>query len=218
MHYIQIITLLSFSQTLSALQALESDRTDANEIQGNIINKLNSCLESFSLFWMHSHSSIYRNEQADMLARSAAELEGDLQSCLSAAKSSVYLLWQSHWNNLHPPTVKPILGECASFNRPTRRQEVVLARLRMSCTLSIHMLPYIVNSFPSLCITCHATLSIDHILLHCVRYREVRRSLAAFCEAHHLSMTQTILMGDQHPDVVDKLTIFLAETNLIKEL
>ena len=159
-----------------------------------------------------------------MLARSTAELEGawnlccDLQSCLSAAKSSVYLMWQSHWDNLHLTTVKPILGEWASSNCPTRCQEVVLARLRMGCTLLTHMLPYIAHAFPPQCITCHITLSIDHILLHCVRYREGRRSLAAFCEARRLPMTQITLLGDQHPDVVDNLMIFLAETNLIKEL
>ena len=159
-----------------------------------------------------------------MLARCAAELEGawnlrsDLQSCLLAAKSLVYLLWQSHWDKLHLPTVKPILGEWASSNHPTRHQEMVLARLRMGCTLATYMLAYIAHAFPPQCITGHTTLSIDHILLHCVRYRETRRSLAAFCEVRCLPVTQTILLGDQHPDVVDNLMIFLAETNLIKEL
>ena len=121
-------------------------------------------------------------------------------------------------DNLHLPTVKLILGEWASSNRPTRRQEVILARFRMSCTSATHMLPYITHTFPSQCITCHTTLSIHHILLHCVRCRGARWSLAAFCEARRLSMTQTTLLGDQHPDGVDKLLIFLAETNLINEL
>ena len=71
---------------MSVLQAIESGRTDANEIQGNIINKLNSRRKSISLFWVLGHSRIYGNEQAYILARSGAELEGawnflrDLQS------------------------------------------------------------------------------------------------------------------------------------------
>ena len=75
-----------------------------------------------------------------MLARSAAELEGawnlcrDLQSCLSVVKLSARLLWQSHWDNLDVHTIKPILGEWASSNRPIRQEEVVLPRLRMGCT------------------------------------------------------------------------------------
>ena len=209
---------------MSALQAIESGHTDTNEIQGNIINKLNSCRKSFSLIWVPGHSSIRGNEQADMLARSAAELEGawnlrrDLQSCLSAAKSSVKLLWQSQWDNLHLHTIKPILGEWASSNRPTRREEVVLARLRMGCTLPTHMLPYLAHAYPPQCLSCNTTLSIDHILLRCVRYREARRSLAAYCEAQHLPLTRTTLLGDEHPDVVDRLMIFLTETSLIREL
>jgi len=159
-----------------------------------------------------------------MLARSAVELEGewnlrrDLQSCLSVAKSSMKLLWQSHWDNLHLNTIKPILGEWASSNRPTRREEVVLARLRMGCTLSTHLLPYIARAFPPQCLTCHVTLSIDHVLLHCERYQEARRSLAAYCEGRRLPLTQATLLGDEHPDVVDRVMNFLTETNLIREL
>ena len=131
-----------------------------------------------------------------MLARSAAELEGawnlrrDLQSCLGCKIISLSPVAKSlgqppsfHYK-IHP-------GEWASSNRSTRLQEVVLARLRMGCILAIHMLPYIGHAFPTQCITCHTTLSIDHILLYCVRYREARRSLAAFCEARRLPMTQT---------------------------
>ena len=69
-------SIVIFSDSMSALQAIESGRTDTNEIQGNIINKLNSSRKFFSLIWVPGHSSIPENEQADMLPRSAAELEG----------------------------------------------------------------------------------------------------------------------------------------------
>ena len=211
--------IVIFSDSMSALQAIESGHTDTNEIQGNIINKLNSSRKSFFLIWVPGHSRIHGNEQADMLARSAVELEGawnlrrDLQSCLSAVKSSVRLLWQSHWDSLHLNTIKPVLGEWASSNRPTRREEVVLARLRMGSTLPTHMLPYISHSFPPQCPHCNVTLSVDHILIHCVRYREARRSLTAYCVARRLPVTQATLLSDD-PDVIDKLMIFLTETNL----
>ena len=121
---------------------------------------------------------------------------------VSAAKSSVKLLWQSHWDDLHLNTIKPILGERASSFCPTRREEVVLARLRMGCTLPTHMLPYMANSFPPRCLSCQVTLSVDHILLHCTRYREMRRALARFCEARRLPLTSATLLGDEHPDVL----------------
>ena len=112
-----------------------------------------------------------------------------------------------------PPTYKPILGEWAS-NRPTRREEVGFARLRMVCTLPTHMLPYIANTFPPQCSICNGTLSVEHTLLHCVHYREERRLLAVYCR-RGLSLTQTTLLGDRHPNVVDRL-IYLTETNLIR--
>ena len=217
-------SIVILSDSMSALQAIESGFTDSNEIQGNIINKLGLSRKSFSLIWVPGHSHIRGNEQADMLARSAAELEGawnlrrDLQSCLSVAKSSVKILWQRQWDNLHLPTIKPILGEWASSCRPTRRQEVVLARLRMDCTLPTHMLPYIANVFPPVCTACQVTLSVEHILLECVRYRESRRSLAAYCRSRGLPLTQATLLGDEHPDVIDRLMLFLTETKLIEEL
>ena len=140
-----------------------------------------------------------------------------MQSYLSV-KSSAKLLWQSHWDILHLHIIKPILGKWAFSNRPTGREEVVLARLRMGSTLPTHMLPYIANAFPPQCSLCNVTLSVDHILLHCVRYREERRPLATYCRSRGLSLTQTTLQDDEHPDVVDRLMIYLTETNLMREL
>ena len=54
------------------------------------------------------------------------------------------------------------------------------------------------------------TLSVQHILLHCVRYDEERQPLAA--------LTHTTLLGEEHPDVLDRLMIYLTETYLIREL
>ncbi|MPC98614.1 hypothetical protein E2C01_093988 [Portunus trituberculatus] len=119
-------------------------------------------------FWLPVLEETYKYQQFCYVF-----IRRDLQSCLSVVKSAK-LMWQSHWDNLHLHTTKPILGERASSNRRTRR-EVVLARLRMGCTLPTQMLPYIANTFPPQCSTCNVTLSVEHILLHCVRYREERR-------------------------------------------
>ena len=99
----------------------------------------------------------------------------------------------------------------------TRREEVVLARLRMGSTLPTHMLPCISHSFPPQCPHCNVTLSVDHILIHCVRFRKARRSLAAYCVARRLPVTKNTLLGDD-PDMIDRLMIFLTDTNLISEL
>ncbi|MPC74809.1 hypothetical protein E2C01_069185 [Portunus trituberculatus] len=62
----------------------------------------------------------------------------------------------------------------------------------MGDTLLTHILPYMANTLPSKCSSCHVTLSVHHILLHCMRYREERRPLVQ-CPGHSLSLTQTAL-------------------------
>ena len=111
-------------------------------------------------------------------------------------------------------SIKPFLGEWASSNRTTKREEVVIARLRKGCTLPTHILIFISHSFPRQCPRCNVTLIVNHISIHCVRYQEVRRSLTAFCVARRLPVTQ--VMDD--PDVIDGQMFFLTETNLIREL
>ncbi|MPC96393.1 hypothetical protein E2C01_091651 [Portunus trituberculatus] len=80
------------------------------------------------------------------------------------------------------------------------------------------MLPYIANTFPPHCSTCNVTLCVEHIQLRCVRYREERRLLATYYQSHGLPLPQITLLGDEHTDVVDRLMIYLTETNLISEL
>ncbi|MPC84690.1 hypothetical protein E2C01_079436 [Portunus trituberculatus] len=58
------------------------------------------------------------------------------------------------------------------------------------------------------CSTCNVTLPVEHILLHCVHYREERRPLSAYCRCRGLPLTHNTLLCDEHPDVVDRLMIY----------
>ena len=209
---------------MSALQAIESLKTDTNEIQGRIINKLHSCPKSISLIWVPGHCNIHGNEQADALAKSAVELEGtwevprDLKSSLSFGKTSINLLWQGQWTNLNINTVKPILGEWNTANRPTRREEIVLSRVRMNCTRLTHMTPYVNRTFPPNCQTCNSILSISHLILHCSRFTRERRPLVNYCRANNIPFTLDSVLGDGNLEVTDILMHFLKETHLIDEM
>ena len=110
-----------FSDSMSALQAIESGCTDTNEIQGNIINILNACRKS-SLIWVPEHSRIHY---------------------LSAISCSTVCVLP--WGTSVP------------------------CRLLRGPPPSVHL-------------------------------------------------TQTTLLGDEHPSVIDRLMIFLTDTNLIREL
>ena len=214
-----------FSDSKSALQAINSLKTDSNEILGRIVNKLHASVKSFSLVWVPGHCSIYGNEQADELAKSAVELEGtwdvprDLLSSLSLGKKSIMnLLWQSQWTDLDINTIKPVLGDWPTAHRPCRREEVVLARLRLNSTLLTHMKPYIDKSYPPRCGVCDTNLTISHILLSCGDYAWERSFLADYCRTYGLPFTLDTILGDGDPGVTDKLMAFLKETRLISEL
>ncbi|MPC56115.1 hypothetical protein E2C01_050068 [Portunus trituberculatus] len=69
-----------------------------------------------------------------------------------------------------------------SSGLPSRREEVVLARLRMGCNFSTHMLPYIAKTFPPQCSTWNVTFSVEYILLYFVCYREERRPSVVYCQ------------------------------------
>ncbi len=83
---------------------------------------------------------------------------------------------QSRWdvltdNKLH--SIKPILGEWAPGFRAVRREEVVLSRLRIGHTRLTHT--YLLKGEPlPMCIPCHEPLTVKHILLDCVDFRQSR--------------------------------------------
>lgn len=60
-----------FSDSQSALQAIESCKTNSNESLFNIIIELNDSAMSFSLIWVLGHCRIFGNKQVDVLAKSA---------------------------------------------------------------------------------------------------------------------------------------------------
>ena len=187
-----------YTDSMLALQATESGTTDKNEIQGYIINKLHFCRKSIYLICVPGHCCIRGNEQADILTNTVVEFEEmwnltrDLQSCLSHGKSSVYLLWQRLWIHQYLPTVKPILWPWTTVNNHSRREEVILARLRMSCTCPIHLLPYISNNFLPICTICYNRLTISHILIHWRIHEGERRPFVDIWERKRNPFTKPI--------------------------
>lgn len=67
-------SIVIFSDSMSAFQAITSAKTDTNKIQGSIF-KLPLCNKSFTLIWVPRHCLIYGNKRADILAKSVVDLE-----------------------------------------------------------------------------------------------------------------------------------------------
>ena len=113
------------------------------------------------------------------------------------------------------PTSKTILGLWITGIHRSR-WEVGLASLRMGCIRPTHLLPYIANNFPPVCKTCKNKLITGHILIHWRRFVGERCPLAETCERKPIPFTMGNIFGDEYPDVVDGLMIFLRKTKLLR--
>lgn len=174
--------IIIFSDSLSVLQSI-NNRHFNNSIIQNILLKLHNMHHIRVIFcWLPSHIGIKGNELADTAAKSALVLPPtiiklpftDFKPCLN---TYLFNRWQSVWNTavhnkLH--SIKPSLGEWRPAYRIDRKEEVVLARLRIGHTFVTHSFLFKGDEQPK-CIPCDAPFTVEHILLHCVDLQLARR-------------------------------------------
>ena len=165
-----------FSDSLSCLQALHG----SNLKNPLLVMVIEFYMEAASkgkdivFCWVPSHVGISGNESADSTAKAALDLEGvhakvphtDFRGSI---KQFIYDKWQLEWEcerNNKLQAIHPTIGPWPHANRRIRREEVVLARLRIGHTRLTHT--YIVkNEQPPRCDLCDQQLTVKHILIEC---------------------------------------------------
>ena len=95
-------------------------------------------------------------------------------------RTSKYILelWQSEWdefpeNKLYQ--IFPVLKECISYPWKNRKEETVMAQLLIGHSFLTHSFLLKGEELP-LCIRCDKCLTIEHILLTCSDFIEIRES------------------------------------------
>ena len=131
--------------------------------------------------WLPSHIGIAGNEKADRAAKQAlSELPTDFTLPYSDFKPCItkYLFnkWQTSWNDavqnkLH--TLKPVLGEWKHSCRADRKEEVVLARLRIGHTHITHSF-ILKGEDPPECVSCNEPFTVKHVLIDCIDFQLTR--------------------------------------------
>ena len=138
--------VIIFSDSLSVLQSINNSKIDNSVIQDIILRLHNMSHKQIIFCWLPSHVGCRGNEKADNAAKSALSLEpSNLKLPYTGFKPAInkYLLnkWQLVWNTVVDSklrSIKAILGELRPAFRADRKEEVVLARLRISHSFITH--------------------------------------------------------------------------------
>ena len=117
---------------------------------------------------------------------------------------------QTSWNNSIGNKlldIKPTIGEYQSVVRNIRREEVVLARLRLGHTRVTHSYLLQGEEHPQ-CVGCDAPLTVRHFLLECGDFAQVRNNCF-----HVYNMKE--LFQDIH---IDSIMTYLRQINLFNKI
>ena len=170
-----------FTDSLSSLQALESNNCDHPFIQ-DILKLYNDCLsvnKKVVLAWVPSHVGIKGNEKADELAKQALNFNVlDLKVPYTDLKVNVNSVvkqkWQAQWNACPDNKlfqINPTVGDFYIWTGLSRREEIVITRARIGHTYFTHSYLLKAEDMPW-CIPCHCPDTVKHILLDCIDLRD----------------------------------------------
>ena len=185
-----------FSDSLSVLKAMNHTSSKNPQIQ-KLLEKCHELLayKEIALCWIPSHIGIQGNEMVDKQAKTSLSLEPtSFKIPFSNFKPSInkYILeeWQTSWNNS--------IG---------RREEVVLARLRLGHTRVTHSYLLQGEELPQ-CVGCDPPFTVRHFLLECGDFAQVRNN------CFHVDNMKE-LFQDIH---IDSIMTFLKQINLFNKI
>ena len=180
------------------------------KFQNPLIIKLLSRLDSMSnrkeiiLCWTLSHIGVRGNKRADSAAKWALDLTPDefrirYNDLKPTINKFLHTKWQQQWSN-KLFQIQPTLGEWRPASRKSRREQVVITRLRIGHTRLTHS--FILKQEPQpQCLTC----TVKHILIGCRTFRK------QFFKVNNL----TYLFENIK---IDDILSFLRETELYQKI
>ncbi|XP_055870084.1 uncharacterized protein LOC129923389 [Biomphalaria glabrata] len=173
------------SDSKSALQALGRMKIDIPLVHKSLklLDQITADRRDVTFIWVPSHVDIEGNKAADREAKRALNhaVSGtqipysDLRQRQSIA-SATYREWQNRWEAETYSKLRQIVADVRwrpTSKGLTRRGSTTMSRLRIGHT-------YITHSFvlkkeePPLCEYCDSRLTVEHILVDCPRYQDVR--------------------------------------------
>ena len=168
-----------FSDSLSAIRSIESERSSSRPNLLNDILELKHALQrDVTLVWVPSHIGIRGNETADRLAneatkKSAVDLDigHELAEAYSAANDYCRGKWQEKWslrtNDQYSLIMPSVMTSTEKQRFTSRRMEVTANRLQFGRCLLNAYLQQIDRHATGFCDTCGVPETVKHYVMEC---------------------------------------------------
>src|SRR5678815_68172 len=167
----------------------DSSLSSVNALRGNtsshfLVHRIHALLGSFEdgvciqVIWIPSHVGIEEHDLIDEAAKEAGLIGRKINIGYSVSEfrllvyKSCLSLWQSLWNRESSilTKVKPLIQDWSYTYNIGRRNQVILARLRMG-TIKLTHAHFFENRPPSICVHCNVRLTLQHLFFECPTFR-----------------------------------------------
>ena len=170
-----------FSDSLSVLKSLDHTSSKNPQIH-KLLEKHHDLAECNEILycWIPSHIGIAGNENVDQKAKYSLNLHPTnfplpYSNFKPFTNRHIINKWHMLWSNSSGNKlfeIKPVIGQSEPVVRNVRREEVVLARLRIGHKWITHS--YLLKrEEPPYCFGCDAPFTVRHILLECSDFSHI---------------------------------------------